>query len=40
MSAVVIFKKNIKNRHKRYIACDDVVEMKMINPKPYQALIM
>ena len=26
MSAVVIFKKNIKNRHKRYIACDDVVE--------------
>lgn len=26
MSAVAIFKNDIKNRHKRYIACDDVVE--------------
>ena len=26
MSAVVIFKNDIKNRHKRYIACDDVAE--------------
>ena len=26
MSVVAIFKKNKKNRHKRYIACDDVVE--------------
>ena len=35
MSAVAIFKNDIKNRHKRYIACDDVVEMKMINQKRY-----
>ena len=30
MSVVAIFKNNIKNRHKRYIACDDVVEMAVI----------
>lgn len=26
MSVVAIFKNDIKNRHERYIACDDVVE--------------